>query len=301
MKKRLICAFLVLVTVLSLCACSGKTGTELAVKGIRSMTADNIGNVYLLTDNGLKFYLLSGDKSLKHLYYNDVVYDKEGFAEAKLDWIKNGKEITYSDLYVDRLRCIGEDGITMIGKYTSNNSGLTKELFVIQDAFDMNFSAAYLLEMDKEGSKNFINGIADTENGIYFKLNRSCEDGEQYDDGTFFSYTGTVSPKKMPDNVTDAVETDNGCLFLVESKKKLELNDGEKTVKAFDRSKIADAFVQDNTVYLLYKDGTVTVADENGNESVFMKVKGKISSANDTFIYDKTLYWFDKSGIKYAK
>lgn len=301
MKKRFISAVMVLLIIFSFCSCSSKVKTELAIKGIRSMTADVNGNVYLMTEKGLQFYLLSGDKSLEILYYNDVVYDKEGLAEAKLDWVKNGEELTYSDIYVDRLRCIGDDGITMVGKYTSNNVGHPNELFVIQDAFDLNFSAAYFVEMEKEGAKNFINGFADTVNGIYFKLNRQADDGERYIGGTYFAYNGSVMPINMPDSVTDAIETDDGTVFLVESKDKVELNNGEKTIKSFERKKIADAFVQDNDLYIIYKDGNVTKADSEGNESKFLKLKGKISDVNDAFIYDGNLYWYDKSGIKTSK
>ncbi len=303
MKKRLIGVITLGIMIFSLSSCSGcgkgSAATELPLEGIRSMIATEAGDMYLLTDKGLIRYALSSDKK------RETIYDSADLQNAKFEWIDRGQDITYSDIYIDRLMSLGEDGVNMVAKYTNNNGGRTTELFVLQDAFDLNYSAGHFTEIEKEGEGSFLNGAAATSSGVFYKLNRRDIDGDKYDNGSFFSFTGSVEPFDMPDDVTGAVRAkDNDTIrtiFLVENSGKAQLVENGEVIKDFDRSQVADVFVDDGSFYVIYKNGKVTKADALGKESGYTNLKCKVSDVNDALIYDGKIYWYDKTGVRTGK
>ncbi len=294
MKKNI--ALLLLAALLACAAtgCKSKIRTEIPMENIRAMICTGEGDVFILSDLGLRRYNLSSDKELSY------IYDGEELTEAELDIYKGSDEIVYSGLYVDRMMASGENGVVLFGKYMSNSLGRDEDLFVIQDAADLNFGAGYFTPMEKSGD-DFLSGASIDDSGIYFKLNYAIENGTGYEDGIKYNYAGQVYPYAMPDGVTGSIAKDGDgdeSWFLVETKKTVEITDGKEILKSYDRSKVADAFVDSGNVYVIYKSGAVTVTDTTGSEEAFMELKGTVSKANDAFLYDGKLYWFDGDGVK---
>lgn len=298
MKKKIAAVLLAAVLACSAAGCKSKIKTEIPMTGIKAMMCTGEGDIFLLSDLGLRRYSLSSDKELVYIYDNDDIVNSE------LDIFKDGDDIVYSNFYADRLLPSGDTGVVMFGKYMSNSLGRSEDLFVIQDAADLNYAAAYFTPMDKSGD-DFLNGASIDDNGIYFKLNSKIENGDGYEVGIKYHYTGQVMPYSMPDGVTGSIpksdSEDGESWFLVETKSVVEITDGDEVLKSYERSKVADAFVDGGSVYVLYKSGKVTVTDVSGAETDFMTLNGSVSKANDTFIYDGVLYWFDSEGVKTGK
>ena len=269
--------------------------TELPAEGIRSMISAGDGTVFFLSGEGLIRYNLSGDKKLIN------VYDAKELADATFEVDYNGADITYSDLQIDRLVLVADDGVTMVGKYAKNSLGRDADMFVLQDAADLGFSAGYYTEVER--SDSLVNGVAAYEYGMYFKLGANGTNGHVYTDGSRFVFIGHTEDAPMPDGVTGVI-TDEGDaaaerpLFLVETRAAVELTDGSSAVHSFDRARVADAFVDGGKVYAVYKDGAVTVTGADGKETAFAELPMKVNDVNDAQFIDGRLYWFDKEGIK---
>lgn len=295
MKKKFVSLLLAALLLFALTGCKGKFKTELPMQNIKSMICTGEGDVFLLSDLGLRRYNLSSDKDVVY------IYNTEDLADAVFDLYKNGTHVKYTGIYIDRLLPQGDTGVVMAAKYTENDLGWDDELFVLQDAADLNFSAAYFTGIEKSDS-GFLNGVAADSSGLYFKLNAPVEEGVEYYDGIKYNFFGQTYPYAMPDGVTGAIKTggedDDTSCFLVETKTSVGLTDGETVIKTFNRSKVADAFVSGDSVYVIYKDGQVTKTGVDGNEEDFMKLSGSVSNVNDAFLYEDELYWFDKEGIK---
>ena len=294
MKKRIIAILLLALLAISAAGCKSKIKTELPMKNIKSMISTEKGNLFLLTDEGLIRYHLSTDRRLVTIYSDDEL------TNAEFNWIDSSEEVTYTGLYIDRLLAVGSDGITFVGKYMNNTLGRNRDLFVLQDAADLGFSAGYFTELQKSKA-NFVSGICADNKGIFFRLNVDGADGRNFKDGQRFNFLGQSYPAKVPDGAAGVILRDNDeekAVFLIETNKKLELVDGETVVKSYDRNGVADAFVDDDSVYAIYKDGHVTKTDIDGNEQNFLKLAGTVSEAHDALFVDGDLYWFDKDGVK---
>lgn len=269
--------------------------TELPAEGMRSMISAGDGTVFFLSDEGLIRYNLADDKKLIN------IYDANELADAVFELEYNGADITYSDLKIDRLVLAGVDGVTMVGKYAKNSLGRDAEMFVLQDAADLGYSAGYYTEVEK--SDDTVNGAAAYAFGMYFKLNALGSRGHDYTKGNRFTFLGQSTAFPMPDGVTGVIvaaddKDGENPLFLVETDDKVELTDGEAAVRSFDRSRVADAFVDGGKVYAVYKEGVVTATGADGEETVYAELPMKVADVNDAQFIDGKLYWFDKEGIK---
>lgn len=297
MKKKkiaLICLAVlaaVLIAVLSITGRGNKIKTELPMKNIKSMVCTEMGDMFILSDEGLRRYDLGGDKKLEY------IYDKNDLSEAVFEWNNNGEDIVYTGLYIDRLMAQGPDGLTMIGKYVSNDLGKNTDLFVLQDAADLNYSAAFFTEIN-ETDGDFVNGAATDGYEIYYKLN--VEDPELAA-GYKFGLIGQNVPYDLPDGISGAIapkEIERPICFLRETSEIVELVEGDSVIISYPRSEVADAFVSGDSVYVIYKDGRVTKTGLDGEEKEFKKLKDKVSTARDSVLYDGELYWVDNDGVK---
>lgn len=298
MKKKAISLISALLLLFSMAGCGKKIKTELAMENIESMTVNAYGDFYILTDLGIRYYALSTDKEV------DYIYGSDELNEAEFIFQKNGEEVTYSSFKIDLLMPAGDDGVTMVGRYMTNTAGRDSDLYVLQDAADLNYGAAYFAEItrDSEAKTPVLNGVGATDGGIYFKLNRSVVDrGDRYDNGISYSYMGSIEPYDVPDNVTAAVGSGSDVYFLVESKDEVKIVCNSQDVLTYDPALVADAFVSDKSFYAVYKSGRVTKWDIGGEETDFTDLGTKVSDVNGSVLWDGQLYWFDKDGIKTVK
>lgn len=296
LKKKIPLFGLALLTALSMTGCGKKIQTELPMENIQSMITNAYGDLYLLTDNGIRYYALTGDKEV------DYIHGSDELSEAEINWIDRGEEVSYSGLKIDRLMAAGEDGVTMLGRYMNNNSGRNSDLYVIQDAADLNYGAGYQIEIERasKAKTSVLNGACVTSGGVYLKLNRAAERFPKFSDGISVSFDGAVSAYPMPDDVTAAVQRDGKMYFLTENKIEIAvISDGE-ALQTFDRAGVADAFVSGGEIYIVYKSGRVTKWSEGGEED-FMDLGTKLGDVNDALLIDGQLYWFDAEGVKTAK
>ncbi len=297
MKKRLAAFLIISLAVFSMTGCKAKIKTELPMKNIHSMMVNGYGDLYLLTDDGIRYYALSGDKEV------DYIYGKDEISEAEFTWIDNGEKVTYGGFKIERLIAAGDDGVTMAGRYMTNTAGRDNDLFVLQDAADLNVGAGFFdeIQRDEEASGPVLNGIGIVETGMYFKLNRPYSEDKKLDNGTRFLYYGSIEPFDVPDSVTGAAEKDDSIYFLVENKKEAKIVCGGQTVLEYPREELADAFVSKNAFYAVYKNGKVTKWTIGGEETKYKDLGVSIGKINDTLIWDGQLYWFDKEGVKTVK
>ncbi|MGN1097635.1 MAG: hypothetical protein ACI4SS_01920 [Clostridia bacterium] len=297
MKKKILSLALAALLAFSVSGCGKKIRTELPMENIRSMMINAYGDLYLLTDLGIRYYALSSDKEV------DYIYSSDELSEAELDMIIDGEEIVYSGLKVERIMAAGEDGVTMAGRYMNNTAGHDRDLFVLQDAADLNYGAAYFseTERDSKAKTSVLNGMGITDNAVYFKLNRAIPNKSRYDSGISCFFNGTISAFEVPDDVTGAVEKEGKVYFLTENKNEVKIVADGETVMTFDRAQIADAFVSGGSIYAVYKSGKVTKWDVGGEETEFMDLGTKLGNVNDAVLWDGQLYWFDKDGVKTVK
>ena len=256
-----------LILTLSLSGCKISVGSptvlnEVSKKNIVSMALDKAGTLFILADGELTSYALSGDKKL------DTVFDRQALAEAELE-VNNigGDSIVYSGFIPEKLISCGEDGFQFVGRYSANDLEHQEDMFVIQDMGDMNFTAAYLGEIRRDygaGTKT-VNGIAVTDTGVYLRLNRDYIKRDEFNGGVNYNYNGYIDAFPMPDGVVGAIETGDGgetVHFLLNGGDGCRLECGGTEEAVFDRAPVADAFVQDGKVYVIYTDGIVTEYSE---------------------------------------
>lgn len=294
MKKRLAALLLVGLLALSASGCRGKIRTELPSEGLKAMISNRSGDLFLLDDYGLRRYNLSTDKKVEY------IHSAEDFTDAHLDLTDRGEDITYTGLYIEKLLAANEEDVIMVGRYLNNNRGRDADMFVLQDASDLNLGAGFFAEVEK-GEGNIVNGVSSDENGFLFKLTVDGSRGHDYKSGSRFNYVGQNYVFPLPDGVTGSMLNggEENLRLLVETDGKVELTDAEgNTVKAFDRSAVADAFVDGNSLYVIYKNGRVTETSPDGEEKDFMTLKGRVPEAHDALFCDGELYWFDDEGVK---
>ncbi len=297
MKKRLLAIFMAAFALFSLSACGkSRIKTELPMENIQSMMVNGYGDLYLLTDTGIRYYAMSTDKEV------DYIYGKDEINEAQFQWEEGGETISYGSLKIDKLLSAGEEGVTIIGRYMTNTSGRDSDLFVVQDVADLNVTAALFREIKREESKTpVINGIGASENGMYYKLNRSDVRSDNYNKGVSLQYSGIITAFDVPDDVTGAVEKEDQVYFLIENRSEAKILSNGEEVFSFDKGALADAFVSGGAVYAAYKDGRVTRWTVNGGEEEFKDFGVSLNNLNDTFLWEDRLYWFDKEGVKTVK
>ena len=294
MRKTIAIILTAVLMVVSMTGCiktkADGAATELSMKGIRSMAVDGHGTVYLLTDDGLRKYTLSGDKKL------DYAFDSSDMDEAKFSWIDRGEKVEYSDFQPESLIANGETGLQFLAVYRSNDLGRDSNLFVVQDILDMNYSAAYFNEIES-GDPPTVNGIGVTEKGLFIKLNRPYTERHGFDGGVHFEYNGYISAIEMPDGVIGAMEAENEVFFLTKNN---EIISGDEVVFSFEGN-VVTAFVSGDGAYAIYPDGKVIKWTAAAGQESFAELGIEISEAGDPFIWDGNLYWYDKDGVKAAK
>ncbi len=302
MKKRILAMALAMLCALGASGCKKKNSDKFLVKlpmeNILSMACDGLGNVYLLSDKGLRLYAMSGNE------YVDYIYDSDDFNDALFEWNDNGKDVTYKGFAPERLIAVGEDGMTIVGRYTANENGRKSDLFVLQDAADFaEGRSGYLEEIkrDYKAKTPVVNGIGVTSDGIYFKLNRGFADKERYDNGVKYMLYGQVSPCDVPDNVIGAVGTEDDLYFVTENEGGTQVLHDGKEVKSFDKESFAAVFVNGGAVYSVSKDGVIKKWTADGKEKKFADLGVTFDDVNDPFIWDGKLYWYDSEGLKTTK
>ena len=300
MKKSLIALLLTAILALTASGC-GKKGisTEMTAQNITSMAIDGQGTVYLLSDTGLRSYKLSGDKNVEY------VFDSDDLAEAEFKLInKDGETITYSAFTPERIISNGETGLQFLGYYRANDLSHDNDLFVVQDIADMNFTAAYYgdISRDYAAKTPVVNGVGVTDTGIYFKLNRQNLEIAALDDGVHFWYDGLTTAYDVPDNLIGAFDIgeddEEQVYFLIGNGNKATVVSGDETLAEF--SGIANAFADVDSIYVIYKNGKITNWTPEAGEKDFADLKTKLTEVKDPFIWDGTIYWFDKEGVKRA-
>ncbi len=272
--------------------------TVIAAENIKSMALDGQGTLYLLTDGGLQSYALSGDKRLEY------VFDKEALAEAQFRWIDRGTELIYTDFSPEKLIANGDVGLQFVGRYMTNDAGRDSDLFVIQDIADMNYTAAYFNEIQRDFSAKtpIVSGIGVAGTGIYLRLNRPYVDKAKFDGGIHYRFDGLVLDCAVPEGTIGAIEADESgdevSFLVMDGGLRLE-KDGE-TVHSFDHALPVAGFVSEGKVYAVYSDGKVTEFAPGGKEQELLDLgfKPKAGDINEPFLYEGRLYWFDGEGLK---
>ncbi len=302
MKKRILTIALAMLCALGVSGCKKKNSDKFLVKlpmeNILSMACDGLGNVYLLSDKGLRLYAMSGDE------YVDYIYDSEDFSDALFKWNDNGEKVTYKCLVPEQLFAVGEDGVTIMGRYTANENGRESDLFVLQDVVDFGEGqSAYLAEIkrDYKTKTPVVNGIGVTSDGVYFKLNRDFVEKERFDNGVKYMLYGQISACDVPDNVIGAVGTEDNLYFVTENVDGVQVLHDGKAVKDFDGDDHAAVFVSGGAVYAVSKDGVIKKWTTDGKEEKFADLGVALDDINDPFIWDGKLYWYDSEGLKTTK
>lgn len=263
--------------------------TEVSMDNIRSMTVDGVGNVYLLADDGLHRYALSGDKKLEY------VFDNEDLMEAEFSMVDRGEAVTYAGFRPEKVVSSGDDTMQFLGSYTVNDVGRSCELFVIQDISNVNYTAAYFEEIERGGSP-VVNGIGVAEAGMYLRLNRPYTERKKYDSGVHFEYAGMIRPFEMPENVIGAIDSDDGPYFLVGS----DVIFGGESVYSFGDD-VLKTFVSGEEVYGIYPDGKVVRWSAASGGKDYTDLGLKLDEVNDPFVWDGIFYWYDSEGVKTSK
>ncbi len=281
---------------------SSASENEVPMENIVSMAVDNAGTLYILSGSGLESYALSGDKKL------DTVFDSQELAEAELKINNLGNNVAYSGFIPEKLIANGDGGLQFVGRYSANDAGLEEDMFVVQDISEMNYTAAYFndIERDYAAGGPVLNGIGVTENGLYIRLNRAYTRRHALDGGVSCKYLGVTEAFPVPENVVGALETgDDGEIvhFLINDGDGCRLERDGETEAVFDRAPVADAFAQDGKVYAVYTDGIVTEYSVGGEEKEYADLRTGLAAGdvNDAFIWDGQLYWFDSEGVRTIK
>ncbi len=309
MKKLKLFILAALVTALaaaSLSGCKksdGKKGVTTLIPGedISSMAVDGQGKLYILTDEGLKSYALAGDRRL------ELEFDSDDIAQAEFKWNDSGDMVVFSSFKPERVIANGDTGLQFLGRYIANDGGREADLFVIQDIADMNYSAAYFSEIQREyGAKTpTVNGVGVTKSGIYFKLNRPNVDRPNYDKGANIWFDGHLTSYDVPDGVVGAIgkteDLKEEVWFLTKDGDGYAVTDGAKNVlKKYDGEKAAGAFSDTESFYIIYKTGKVVRWTPEDGEKSFADLGVKLDEVRDPFVWDGQIYWLDGEGVKTA-
>lgn len=278
------------------------TSVEISAGDIRSMAVDGQGTVYLLSVRGLQAYALSGDKRLEY------VFDTKELSSAQFEWRDSGERLVYRDFQPERLIADGETGLQFLGRYMTNDAGRDSDLFVVQDILDMNYTAAYFgeIERDYKAGTPIVNGVGVTKSGVYLKLNRPYVGRDKYNDGTNFWFNGLVEARTLPDGVIGAVgqaeDLEENVWFLTEDGEGYKILDGEnKVLKEYAAVDAAGAFSDTESFYVIFSDGRVVRWTPEEGEKDFKDLGVKIEEARDPFIWDGQIYWLDGEGVKTVK
>lgn len=272
--------------------------TEVSMTGITSMAADQAGNLYILSDEGLSSYALSGDKKLT------LIWDAAEISEAAFNLNMNGEDIEFGGFIPEFLYSDCYGLVSFAGRYSANDAGRDRDLFVLQGTEELNSTAMYYDEIDREyGAKTpAVNGIAVTDGDTYLKLNRHHSDHGSLDGGLCMAFGGAVSACPMPDGTVGALAPagDDGEVTFLVNDGGFCLERGGETVYAFDGA--ISAFVQDGKAYAVYADGRVNEYDGGKEKELLdMNMSLKPENVGCPFLWDGKLYWFDGEGVKTAR